>query len=154
MTKRATRRRLAALRHCDFPSSSQMPHDEAWDRVAFFLLPTRYATGGMGPVAGTHDNLRAVHTKVRRSQAGEGPPAADATNCTLRDQGVERGRANVRRTCRRRPREGCCFQGHAAYTQGKGRLRLSGCVLLAGTPQQRPSVSAYRHRKITCCERC
>ena len=130
----------------------QMPHDEAWDRVAFFLLAARIATGGMSPVAGNPDKVRAVHTKVRRSQAGEAHlqqtwpiAAAGPGRAATADQCVEGMQAQA---------QGWCFQGHTAYSQGKGRLRLSGCVLLAGTPQQRPSVSAYRHRNMTCCERC
>lgn len=35
MTKQATRAWLAALRHRDFPSPLQMPHDEAWDKLLF-----------------------------------------------------------------------------------------------------------------------
>jgi hypothetical protein len=133
----------SALRHGDFPSPSQMPHDEAWDRVAFSLRTLHSSHSdwrqGMGPATGTHDNRR---------WTGRSHKSAEKPSWTRQaaDQGVQRRRANVRRACTRR----CCL----LYTQGKGRLRLSGCVLLAGTPQQRPSVSACRHRIFTCCERC
>ena len=122
----------------------------------------------MGPVAGTHDSLRAVHIEVRRSQARQAPPAARPCQSQPADQGVQSQQANWQRAHARAGADAGPTVGVSkgtlpllrlpyacpTATQGKGRLRPSGCVPLAGTPQQRPSVSAHRHPALTCCERC
>jgi hypothetical protein len=81
MTKRATRRGLAVLRHADIPLTSQMPHDEAWDGLLLVARSSHNDDWRHEACHGYPDKLR---RRVRRSQAGDGPPAGEDTNGTPR----------------------------------------------------------------------
>jgi hypothetical protein len=168
MTKRATREGCPCCDMLTFPSSLQMPHDGAWDGGASSCFALRsshsdWAAWALspGPMTGygpfTQKCGEAKHDKphLQPDPANRSP----RTRACSRGRPIGRGRMQAQAHAPRSTvgvSKGTLPPLHhpPTATQAKGRLRPSGCVLLAGTPQQRPSVSAHRHPALTCCERC